>query len=152
MLHFILTMATVLELSQTDKNLVAFMKAIHASGLDEDLKTGGPYTLLAPVNLAFGRLNQPDHFETLLKTNGERLREILSYHIIKGKKMQRDFRAGQKVQTLGGSYLLVAAIDGDIFIDHARILAKDRQGSNGVVHCIDCVNLPPELKPASSIN
>lgn len=141
-------MATVLELSQADKNLVSFMKAIKASGLEDELKAIGPFTLLAPVNLAFGKLSQADLFETLLKQDGSRLRTILSYHIIKGKKMQRDFRSGQKVQTLGGQELLVTSRDGDIYINNAKILAKDRQGSNGVVHCIDCINLPPELKPA----
>ena len=141
-------MATVLELSQADKNLVSFMKAIKASGLEEELKAVGPITFLAPVNLAFGKLSQGDLFETLLKQDGSRLRTILSYHIIKGKKMQRDFRTGQKVQTLGGQELQVTTRDGDIYINNARILAKDRQGSNGVVHCIDSINLPPELKPA----
>lgn len=141
-------MATVLELSQADKNLVSFMKAIRASGLEDELRAIGPFTLLAPVNLAFGKLSQADLFETLLKQDGSRLRAILSYHIIKGKKMQRDFRTGQKVQTLGGHELQVTTRDGDIYINNARILAKDRQGSNGVVHSIDCINLPPELKPA----
>jgi uncharacterized surface protein with fasciclin (FAS1) repeats len=141
-------MATVLELSQADKNLVSFMKAIKASGMEDELKAVGPFTFLAPVNLAFGKLSQGDLFETLLKQDGSRLRTILSYHIIKGKKMQRDFRTGQKVQTLGGQELQVTTRDGDIYINNARILAKDRQGSNGVVHCIDSINLPPELKPA----
>ncbi|HPH33307.1 MAG TPA: fasciclin domain-containing protein [Chitinophagaceae bacterium] len=140
-------MATVLELSQADKNLVSFMKAIKASGMEDELKAVGPFTFLAPVNLAFGKLSQGDLFETLLKQDGSRLRAILSYHIIKGKKMQRDFRTGQKVQTLGGQELQVTTRDGDIYINNARILAKDRQGSNGVVHCIDSINLPPELKP-----
>ncbi|MBI3140013.1 MAG: fasciclin domain-containing protein [Sphingobacteriales bacterium] len=124
------------------------MKAIRASGLEDELRAIGPFTLLAPVNLAFGKLSQADLFETLLKQDGSRLRAILSYHIIKGKKMQRDFRTGQKVQTLGGHELQVTTRDGDIYINNARILAKDRQGSNGVVHSIDCINLPPELKPA----
>ena len=141
-------MATVLKLSQADKNLVSFMKAIKASGMEDELKAVGPFTFLAPVNLAFGKLSQGDLFETLLKQDGSRLRAILSYHIIKGKKMQRDFRTGQKVQTLGGQELQVTTRDGDIYINNARILAKDRQGSNGVVHCIDSINLPPELKPA----
>ncbi|HRG24390.1 MAG TPA: fasciclin domain-containing protein [Chitinophagaceae bacterium] len=141
-------MSTVLELSQADKNLVSFMKAIKASGMEEELKAVGPFTFLAPVNLAFGKLSQGDLFESLLKQDGSRLRAILSYHIIKGKKMQRDFRSGQKVQTLGGQELLVTSRDGDIYINNAKILAKDRQGSNGVVHSIDCINLPPELKPA----
>jgi len=141
-------MSTVLELSQADKNLVSFMKAIKASGMEDELKAIGPFTFLAPVNLAFGKLSQGDLFESLLKQDGSRLRAILSYHIIKGKKMQRDFRSGQKVQTLGGQELLVTSRDGDIYINNAKILAKDRQGSNGVVHSIDCINLPPELKPA----
>ena len=123
------------------------MKAIKASGMEDELKAVGPFTFLAPVNLAFGKLSQGDLFETLLKQDGSRLRAILSYHIIKGKKMQRDFRTGQKVQTLGGQELQVTTRDGDIYINNARILAKDRQGSNGVVHCIDSINLPPELKP-----
>lgn len=140
-------MATVLELALSDKNLVSFMKGIKAAGLEAELNGMGPYTLLAPINLAFGKLAQPDSFESLLKQDGTRLHKILSYHIIKGKKMQRDFKAGQKLQTLGGVDLMVTLKEGDIYINDARILAKDRQGSNGVLHCIDCVNLPLVATP-----
>lgn len=141
-------MATVLELAMADKNLVSFMKAVKAAGLEEELKGMGPYTLLAPVNLSFGKLVPPDLFDTLLKGDGTRLHKILSYHIIKGKKMQRDFKPGQKLQTLGGLDLHVTLKNGDIYINDARILAKDRQGSNGVLHSIDCVNLPMVATPA----
>ena len=62
--------------------------------------------------------------------------------------MQRDFKPGQKLQTLGGLDLLVTLKNGDIYINDARILAKGRQGSNGVLHSIDCVNLPMVATPA----
>ncbi|MEO7982584.1 MAG: fasciclin domain-containing protein [Bacteroidota bacterium] len=137
-------MSTILEIANADKNLSALMKGLKAANLEETLSGIGPFTVLAPVNLAFGNLLAPDTFENMMKqsTSNTKLTDILTYHVITGKKMLKDFRNGQKLQTVNGKELAVTIADGEVRINGAKILAKDRQGSNGVVHSIDIVNLP----------
>jgi uncharacterized surface protein with fasciclin (FAS1) repeats len=142
-------MATVLEIAMTDKNLTVMMKGLKAANLEESLTGIGPFTILAPVNLAFGNLNAPDTFESMVKqsSSNNKLSELLNFHIITGRKMVKDFRNGQKLPTVNGQELTVTIADGEIRINGAKILAKDRQGFNGVLHTIDIVNLPAVVTP-----
>ena len=141
-------MATILELANADRNLSAMMKGLKAANLEETLSGIGPFTILAPVNLAFGNLSGPDSFENMVKQSGSnsKLSDLLSFHVITGRKLSRDFHHGQKLPTVNGQELAVTITDGDIRINGAKILAKDIQGSNGVVHSIDVVNLPAAEK------
>lgn len=137
-------MSTILQIANSDKNLSILLKALKAADLEEQLNGIGPFTLLAPINLAFGKLVYPDTFENLVKqsANKTRLSEILTLHLLKGKKMIKDFRDGQKLETVNGQELVVTVKDGQVRINGAMILARDRQGSNGVIHSVDAVNLP----------
>ncbi|MDZ4794238.1 MAG: fasciclin domain-containing protein [Bacteroidota bacterium] len=137
-------MSTILEIATADRNLSALVKGLKAANMEETLSGIGPFTILAPVNLAFGKLTSPDTFDNMVKQGNSktRLSAILSYHVITGKKLLKDFRDGQKLPTVNGQELVVSVSDGEVRINGAKILAKDRQGSNGVVHSIDCVNLP----------
>lgn len=137
-------MSTILEIANADRNLSTMMKGIKATNLEESLNSFGPFTILAPVNLAFGNLSTPDTFENMVKqsNSNSKLTDILSFHVITGRKLIKDFRDGQKLPTINGQELMVTVFNGEIRINGAKILAKDRQGSNGVVHTIDMVNLP----------
>lgn len=139
-------MSTILQIANSDKNLSILLKGLKVAELEESLNGIGPFTILAPVNLAFGKLVYPDTFENLVKqtTNKERLSAILTYHVLAGKKLVKDFRDGQKLQTVNGKEVTVTVKDDEVRINGARILARDRQGSNGVVHSIDAVNLPAQ--------
>jgi uncharacterized surface protein with fasciclin (FAS1) repeats len=139
-------MSTILQITNADKNLTSLSKGLHAANLEETLKGVGPFTILAPVNMAFGNLRAPDTFDELVKQAGKssRLSEILSYHIIAGKKLLKDFRNGQKVRTINGKDLNVIIKDDEVHINGAKILSRDKQGSNGVVHSISAVNFPVE--------
>ncbi|MBI5858572.1 MAG: fasciclin domain-containing protein [Sphingobacteriales bacterium] len=137
-------MATILDIANADRNLSSMMKGIKAAKLEESLSGIGPFTILAPVNLAFGNLSAPDTFESMIKqsSSNSKLSQLLNFHVITGRKLVRDFRNGQKLPTVNGEELAVTVSDGEILINGAKILAKDRQGSNGVVHTINIVNLP----------
>lgn len=136
-------MSTILQIANADRNLSTMSKGLKAANLEETLNGTGPFTILAPVNLAFGKLT-PDTFDELVKQsiNNTRLSEILTYHVLTGKKLLKDFRNGQKLQTVNGKEVDITVKDGEVHINGAKILAKDRQGSNGVVHSIDAVNMP----------
>lgn len=137
-------MSTILQIANADRNLSSMVKGLKAVNLEETLNGIGPFTILAPVNLAFGNLVPPDTFESMVKQSNSntRLSDILNFHVIAGKKLIRDFRDGQKLQTVNGKELAVSVRDGEVRINGAKILSRDRQGSNGVVHSIDSVNLP----------
>jgi uncharacterized surface protein with fasciclin (FAS1) repeats len=64
--------------------------------------------------------------------------------VIAGKKMLRDFRNGQKLKTINGKDVDISVTDGEVSINGAKILSKDRQGSNGIIHSVDAVNMPGE--------
>jgi uncharacterized surface protein with fasciclin (FAS1) repeats len=137
-------MATILQIANADRNLSILIKALKASDIEEKLSGYGPFTLLAPVNLAFGKLIYPDTFENLVRQSGNkgRLSDILSYHVLTGKKMMKDFKDGQKLQTANGQEVAVTVKDGQVRINGSMILARDMQGSNGVIHSVDTVYLP----------
>ncbi len=140
-------MATILEIAMADRNLTAMMRGLKAAKLEESLSGIGPFTILAPVNLAFGNLPAPDTYDNMIKQTGSntKLTDLLNFHIIIGRKMVKDFRHGQKLPTVNGQELMVTIADGEIRINGAKILAKDRQAFNGVVHSIDIVNQPAVL-------
>jgi len=137
-------MPTILEIANADRNLSTLIKGLKAANLEETLNGIGPFTILAPVNLAFGNLNAPDSFDNLVDQSkkNSRLSDILTLHVITGKKLVKDLRDGQKLPTVNGKEVAVTVKDGEVRINGAKILAKDRQGSNGVVHSIDAVYLP----------
>jgi uncharacterized surface protein with fasciclin (FAS1) repeats len=129
-------MFTILEIARADINLTKMMAAIRAAGLEESLGEIGPFTILAPVNLAFN----PETMEELLKPgNKEKLSDMLSYHFLAGKKMLRDFTNGHKLKTIHDKDVSVMVKDGEIFINGSKILSRDRQASNGVVHTVNAL-------------
>jgi uncharacterized surface protein with fasciclin (FAS1) repeats len=135
-------MSTILQIANADRNLSTLMKTLKASDLEETLNGRGPFTILAPINLAFGNL-VPAAFEELLKPgNNEKLSDMLSYNILAEKRLLKDFINGQKLKTINGKEVNVTVKDGEVRINGARILARDRQGSNGVVHSVDAVSIP----------
>lgn len=137
-------MATILEIAAQDKNLSILMKAMKAAGVDINLTGLGPFTILAPVNLAFGKMKSPDTYDQLMGQIGKttRMADIMNCHILKGKKLYRDFRDGQNITNIFGTVLTVTVKYDEVRVNGARILSKDRQGSNGVVHSIDAVQIP----------
>lgn len=138
------SMSTILEIANADRNFHLLVQGLKDSNLEEKLKGFGPFTLLAPVNLAFRSLVFPDNIDGLLSPTGNksRLADILGYHIITSKKLLKDFRDGQKLQTSSGKEVTVSIKDNQVSINGAKILARDMQGSNGVIHSINSVNLP----------
>ena len=137
-------MPTILQIANADRNLSTLIKGFKAANLEEILNGAGPFTILAPVNLAFGNLTPPGTFDSLVDQNKKtnRLSDILTFHIITGKKLMKDLRDGQKLPTVNGKEVSVTVKDGEVRINGAKVLARDRQGSNGVVHSIDAVYLP----------
>ena len=136
-------MSTILQIANADRNLHLLMKGLKASKLDEKLEGNGPFTLLAPVNLAFRNIACPNSFENLLiPDNLARLWEIIAYHVLTIKQMMKDFADGQRIKTFHGKEVTVKVSNGRVHINGARILYQGMQGSNGIVLLVDSINIP----------
>ena len=129
-------------------NFKTFNNAIKAAGLVDTLKGEGPFTVLAPTDEAFAKL--PDGtWDNLLKPeNKEKLVAILKYQILPGKSLNADVLKldGQEVKTVEGNSAKVAVKDGTVTIDGAKVVKSDIECSNGVIHAIDTVIMPPSAK------
>jgi uncharacterized surface protein with fasciclin (FAS1) repeats len=133
--------STVLQIVNADRNFSSLVKGLKASDLEETLAGKGPFTILAPINLAFSNLPAPALDELLKPVNNGKLSDLLSCQILAEKRLYRDFTNGQKVKTINGKEMNVTVKDGEVRINGAKILAHDRQGSNGVVHSVDAVSI-----------
>lgn len=135
-------MSTILEIAKANKSLSTLVKGLKAAGLEDVLSGHGPFTILAPVNIAFSKL-EPGVFDELMKpVNKEKLSGIMTYHVISGKNLVTDLSHGQKLKTMNGQELSVTVKGDEVRINGAKLLARNMQGFNGVVHSMDAVNMP----------
>jgi len=120
-------------------------KALDAAGLVTTLKGAGPFTVFAPTDEAFAKL-PAGTLETLLKPeNREKLRRILTYHVVSGKVMASDAMKLQSAKAVSGDTITVKAQNGVVHVDSATVTSADVTASNGVIHVIDSVLLPKGL-------
>jgi uncharacterized surface protein with fasciclin (FAS1) repeats len=113
--------------------------AVKAAGLVDTLKGKGPFTVFAPTDEAFAKIPKAD-LEALLKDK-EKLTAVLTYHVVPGKVMAADVKAGE-VPTVQGQSLRVSAGDGKVAVNDANVVKADVVADNGVIHVIDRVVLP----------
>jgi uncharacterized surface protein with fasciclin (FAS1) repeats len=112
--------------------------ALAAAGLVDTLKGPGPFTVFAPTDEAFAKI--PKAQLDALLADKAKLAAVLTYHVVSGKVMAKDVKAG-KVKTVQGSDLTVATAGG-VMVDGAKVTATDIVADNGVIHVIDSVVMP----------
>jgi uncharacterized surface protein with fasciclin (FAS1) repeats len=116
--------------------------ALTEAGLIETLKGKGPFTVFAPTDEAFAKIPKAD-LDALLKNKAE-LKRVLLYHVVSG-----DVRSGQVAKmtdaaTVEGSKVKISAKDGKVMVGAATVVKADIEASNGVIHVIDTVIMPPK--------
>jgi uncharacterized surface protein with fasciclin (FAS1) repeats len=117
--------------------------ALQAAGLVETLKTEGPFTVFAPTDEAFRALPQGTVERLLRPENRAELTRILTYHVIPGRVSAADLQGRQvRPETVAGATLQIDARQG-VSVNNARVVQADVAASNGVIHVIDRVLLPP---------
>jgi uncharacterized surface protein with fasciclin (FAS1) repeats len=137
------------------KNLVAvaesngsftfLTKALRAAGLAETLQGKGPFTVFAPTDAAFAKLPQ-DAVQDLLKPeNKEVLVKILQYHVVKGSVSSGDLKSGEVKSIEGGPINVKVDPSAGVTVNDAKVVQPDIKASNGIIHVIDNVILPPDL-------
>jgi len=116
--------------------------AVKAAGLVDTLKGKGPFTVFAPTDDAFKKL-PPGTLEDLLKPeNKEKLKGILTYHVVAGKVMAKDVVKMKSAKTVNGQSVTISMKDKNVMVDNAKVTKTDIVCSNGVIHVIDAVVLP----------
>jgi uncharacterized surface protein with fasciclin (FAS1) repeats len=113
--------------------------AVKAAGLVETLKGPGPFTVFAPTDEAFAKIPK-DKLDALLKDKAA-LTKILTYHVVSGKVMAADVKAGP-VKTVQGASFTVAVNMGKVKVDASNVIKTDIATDNGVIHVIDAVMMP----------
>jgi uncharacterized surface protein with fasciclin (FAS1) repeats len=116
--------------------------ALTAAGLVDTLKGEGPFTVFAPTDAAFAALPAGTVEDLLKPENKDKLVAVLTYHVVAGKVMSADLTEGMTAATVQGSDLTIT-LDGGAKVNGAVISAVDVEASNGVIHVIDAVLLPP---------
>jgi uncharacterized surface protein with fasciclin (FAS1) repeats len=116
--------------------------ALKAAGLVETLKGKGPFTVFAPTDEAFAKLPAGTLDNLLKPENKEKLKGILTYHVVPGKVMAKDVVKIKEAKTVNGKMLTVTVKDGKVMVDKAHVVQTDIGATNGVIHVIDAVVLP----------
>jgi uncharacterized surface protein with fasciclin (FAS1) repeats len=119
-------------------NFKTLATALTAAGLISTLKGPGPFTVFAPTDEAFAKI--PKAQLDALLADKAKLTSVLTYHVVAGKVMAKDVKAG-KVKTVQGSELTVSTTGG-VMVDNAKVTATDIVADNGVIHVIDTVLMP----------
>ena len=136
----------VVEVADEAGTFETLLKAAKAAGLAHTLQEDGPFTVFAPTDDAFARL--PSHtLQDLLKPeNKEKLATILKYHVIAGKVNAKDAVQAESAETLSGDPVTVSIRDGRLAVNDANVILNDVEASNGIIHVIDSVLMPPAPK------
>ena len=138
---------TIVEIAAEDGRFSTLVAAVQAAGLAETLSGEGPFTVFAPTDEAFAALPEGTLDNLLLPENKQQLTDILLYHVVPGKVMAADVAGmnGQMADTaLEGQQISIQADMGSVSLnENVNVIETDIEASNGVIHVIDSVLLPP---------
>jgi uncharacterized surface protein with fasciclin (FAS1) repeats len=136
---------TITDIVISDSNFSTLLAAVGAAGLAPTLSGPGPFTVFAPTNAAFAKLPKGTVENLLKPENKAMLTSILTYHVVAGKAMSGDVVKlnGKSVKTVNGASVRVMVGGGKVMVNNANVTAVDIAASNGVIHVIDTVLLPP---------
>jgi uncharacterized surface protein with fasciclin (FAS1) repeats len=120
-------------------SFTTLLEAVKAAGLVETLKGEGPFTVFAPTDEAFAKIDKAD-LDALL-ADKDQLTAVLTYHVVPGKVLAADVVELDSAKTVQGGSVTIDASDG-VKVDNAKVVKTDVMASNGVIHVIDTVIMP----------
>lgn len=137
---------TIVDIAASNPDFSTLVTAVTAAGLGDVLSGPGPYTVFAPTNAAFAKLPAGTVESLTQPANKQQLTDILTYHVVPGKVMAADVKAGPVTTVEGGTFTI--SVDGGKVVitdakgNKANVVRTDIVGSNGVIHVIDAVLMP----------
>jgi len=133
---------TIVEVAVANGSFETLVKAVRAAGLVETLSGEGPFTVFAPTDEAFSKL--PEGTLEELLNDEERLRQVLTHHVVSGRVTAKQVMNMKSAETLGGESLPIRVEGEAVHVGDATVVQADVMASNGVIHVIDTVLLPGE--------
>ncbi len=141
---------TVADIIANSADHTVLAAVLDSTDLDVALSGEGPFTVFAPTDAAFDAVDPMTLISLLL--DNEALSAVLTYHVVGDSVMSTDLTDDQVIATLNGGNVTVSIVDGTVMINEATVIVADLVGSNGVVHVIDAVLLPPAPAPATVVD
>ena len=152
----------LVETAAKTEGLKTFSSLVEKAGLTENLKKPGPYTIFAPTDAAFEKI--PKDLLDKVSADPETLKKILNYHVVAGSTTSADLKDGAEIKTVEEESIKVSVTPGTAATDsepakpptvsindkRATVVTADVKASNGVIHEIDNVLIPPSLAPAAT--
>ena len=136
----------VVQIAQGSKDHSTLVKAVAAGELVDALSNAGPFTVFAPTNEAFDKL-PAGTLDNLLKPESKSdLQNILQYHVSLGVLKTENFHEGQTIGQVNGDNITLTVNDGKITVNGTAHVIASIPASNGIIHVIDAVLLPPAKK------
>lgn len=131
--------------ASTQGSFTILTKAVQAAGLTSNLTSQEPYTVFAPTDEAFNALPTGTVDDLLKPENKQKLVQLLSYHVVPGRITSSQLKSGN-VKTVAGNNVAVSVSGSGVTVNKAKVVQADIPASNGVVHVVDKVILPPNFK------
>ena len=131
----------IVEVAVGAEGFETLVTAVKAAGLVETLSSEGPFTVFAPTDEAFAKL--PEGTLESLLDDREALTRVLTYHVVSGRVNAAQAMELTSATTVNGADLRIRTMDGSVMINDATVVKADVEASNGVIHVIDAVLLPP---------
>ncbi len=137
----------IVDVAAADGRFTTLVTAVQAAGLEDALRGEGPLTVFAPTDDAFARL--PEGTVEALLDDIPTLTDILLYHVVSGQVMAADVVELTSAETLQGDSISITVENGRVFLNKdVEVIITDVEASNGVIHVIDAVLLPPAAEEA----
>jgi transforming growth factor-beta-induced protein len=141
---------TIVDIAAGGDQFSTLVAAVKAAGLVDALNGKGPLTVFAPTNEAFAKLPEGTVENLLKPENKDQLIAVLTYHVVPGRVFSETAAGGATVETLQGATVTTKSTKGKVMVNNATVIAADVDASNGVIHVIDTVILPPTGEQAAA--
>ena len=140
---------TIVEIASGNPDASTLVDLVVKAGLANTLSSEGPFTVFAPTNAAFAKV--PKATLDALAANPDALKQVLTYHVAATKALSSDLSDGQVITMVEGSTLTVGIKDGNVTLTTdtgqvVNVTLVNVNASNGVIHLIDTVMIPKDLK------
>ncbi|WP_415892857.1 fasciclin domain-containing protein [Neptuniibacter sp. PT8_73] len=142
----------IVDVAAGNESFSTLVTALKAADLVGALQGDGPYTVFAPTNEAFAKLPEETLANLLKPENKKDLQAVLTYHVVAGKVDAKTAMGLSAAPSLQGENIAISLAGGNVMINQATVVAADVDASNGIIHVIDTVILPPSLQQAAEIN
>lgn len=139
---------TIVDVAASNPDFSTLVTAVTEAGLVDTLNSDGPFTVFAPTNEAFAAL--PEGQLQALLANKEQLVAVLTYHVVAGKVMAADVVGLTSATSVQGEPIAISTSADGVMVNDANVTATDIEASNGVIHVIDRVILPPSMTMGAS--